>query len=402
MLGNTSVLIKYSNENRFKFQLYAEFFRFIGYFVCEYLKEDIDSEELDNYLYDLEIDLDIVDDIEIFDSISFKFNGSQTELYELKRVFQKCYLFQATVTLQYFSINSVIVDKAGELFKSAAEALDDFYNKNQSIIKFEYEYNYALLYCKQKVNLACSLCKKKLYYPLDKLVGECINFYREYPENANIFMLLGLIYENSSQNRLNAVNSFIKAKENIGEAPYVASVLYRLGKACEGEEGLRWLMNDAYENAYNIMPKYRNIYKVAQQYMWMEVIGDSIEYFEECVCKIQIRGEYMDPLEQEYLFKVYAHLAYLSIRNNEYFNAIEYAGSAQNLRKRIKEEKNNPDGFNKFYYEVYCDIGWDVEEIIDVELDRMSEDNLNRYLGIAYQKIGLSDIAEKYWNMAEV
>lgn len=46
MGNNTSVLIKYSNKNRYKFQWYAEFLKFIGYFVCEYLKEDRDSEEL--------------------------------------------------------------------------------------------------------------------------------------------------------------------------------------------------------------------------------------------------------------------------------------------------------------------------------------------------------------------
>ena len=58
MGNNTSVLIRYSNANRYKFQWYAEFLRFIGYFVCEYLKEDNDSYELDEYIYDIEFDLD--------------------------------------------------------------------------------------------------------------------------------------------------------------------------------------------------------------------------------------------------------------------------------------------------------------------------------------------------------
>lgn len=58
MGNNTSVLIRYSNANRYKFQWYAEFLRFIGYFVCEYLKEDNDSDELDEYIYDIEFDLD--------------------------------------------------------------------------------------------------------------------------------------------------------------------------------------------------------------------------------------------------------------------------------------------------------------------------------------------------------
>ena len=43
-----------------------------------------------------------------------------------------------------------------------------------------------------------------------------------------------------------------------------------------------------------------------------------------------------------------------------------------------------------------------LEQVINFELKRMSEYNLKRYLVIAYQKIGLSDIAEKYWDTVEV
>ena len=42
-----------------------------------------------------------------------------------------------------------------------------------------------------------------------------------------------------------------------------------------------------------------------------------------------------------------------------------------------------------------------LEKVINFELKRMSEYNLKRYLVIAYQKIGLSDIAEKCWDTVE-
>ena len=91
MGNNTSVLIRYSNANRYKFQWYAEFLRFIGYFVCEYLKEDNDSDELDEYIYDIEFDLDNDEKTEIYDGILGvlgKFKGNEYELNYLKKVFE--------------------------------------------------------------------------------------------------------------------------------------------------------------------------------------------------------------------------------------------------------------------------------------------------------------------------
>lgn len=401
MGNNTSVLIRYSNANRYKFQWYAEFLRFIGYFVCEYLKEDNDSYELDEYIYDIEFDLDN----EIYDGIlgvlgKFKGNEYEYELNYLKKVFENYNLFQAAVTLQYFSINSTVTYMAGKHFKEAANELDALYEK-YSDTNILYEFNYARLYCRQKANLACFLCKKPLYYTENELGSMCSQFADEFPGENNIYMLLGLIFENSSRNKMNAVNAFIEAKDRIGKEPYVSNILYKIGKACEGEENLRWLMNDAYENAYNIMPKYHNIYKVAQQYMEMEVYNEAIEYFEECLCKLNNRTDYMDPLEQEYLFKVNAHLSYLSIRNNDYFSAVEYAGNAKKLKQRIKDDIDDKDGFNRFYYEVYGNTEWNIEEIINIELNRMAEDNVDQYLGTAYYNMGLDDIATKILNTAE-
>ncbi|WP_455720056.1 hypothetical protein [Agathobacter sp.] len=401
MVNNTSVLLKYSNKNRYKFQWNAEFLRFLGYFVCECLKEDNDSKDLEKYEYSIELDLDEIDQIEIYNSILGLFSGKENEWIDLRNVFEKWNLFQAAVTLQYFSINSEITDRAGNYFKEAVADLNKRFAEHGSGADFRYEYCYARLYCMQKANWACYLCKKPLYYQEDELGSMCMEFSNEFPDNGNIYMLLGMIYENSSRNKMSAVNAFIESKNSIGMKPYVTSVLYKIGKACEGEENLRWLMNDAYENAYNIMPKYRNIYKVAQQYMNMNAITDAIEYFEECLCKLGNRADYMDPLEQEYLFKVNAHLSYLSIHNNDYFSAVEYAGAAKRIKQRIKEEIENQNGFDRLYYEIYSNIGWNVEEIINLELNRMVESNVNQYLGTAYQKMGLDDIAKKILNTVE-
>lgn len=129
--------------------------------------------------------------------------------------------------------------------------------------------------------------------------------------------------------------------------------------------------------------------------MEMEIYNEAIEFFEKCLHKLENRANYMDPLEQEYLFKVNANLSYLSIRTNDYFSAVEYAGNAKKLKQRIKDSIDNKNGFNKLYYEVYGNTEWNVKEVINLELSRMSEYNLDKYLLTAYHNMGLDDVATK-------
>lgn len=396
-MNGTSILIKYSNENRYKFQQYAEFLNFIGYMVSEYLKEDSDSEKLDKYTFDVELDLDFYDDTEIKDELNNWFQCSKTELQKLKDVFLRWNLFQASLTLQYFDTDDSFVATAGQLFKSASDELDEFYIKKKSYIDFGFEYYYARLYCKQKANLSCFLCKNALFYSTKELIKQCNIFNVLYPENEKIYVLMGMIYENSKLERVPAINAYAYAKELIGKKPYVSNVLYRIARICEGIDGFIELMNDAYENAYDIMPDYHNIYQIARQYMEMEIYGYAIEYFQECIDKIENRKEgYLSPLEQKYLFKANVNLTYISIRNCQYFEAIEYASTAFNIKKRIRQEKENPEGFNKFCYEIYQNNEiQDILNIINVELDIMDDSNLVKYFLIAYEKIGQLDIGKK-------
>lgn len=105
MGNNTSVLIRYSNANRYKFQWYAEFLRFIGYFVCEYLKEDNDSDELDEYIYDIEFDLDNDEKTEIYDGILREFKGNEYECNYLKMYLKIIIYFRR---LLHFNILALI------------------------------------------------------------------------------------------------------------------------------------------------------------------------------------------------------------------------------------------------------------------------------------------------------
>lgn len=405
MIENKSVLLKYSNRNRRKFQKHAEFLRFVGVFVCEYLVEDEDSINLDGYDYDVECELD--SGIKLKEYCSYWFEGSVRTYDQLKRVFEKFDLLQASVTLQYFSMNTGYVQKAGHCFKEASEELDAYF-RNISRAKDEYEFQYARLYCKQKANLAQYLTNKELYFPIDELGKECVILQKQFPDCPNTFMLLGMIYEISKGNKMDAIDAFTDAKNGIGDMPYVSSVLYRLGKVCEGSEVLRWLMNDSYLMSYKAMPKYRTIYKLARMHMNQGQWDLAINYFNECLAKIKIKKNFLDPLEQEYYFKVHSHLAYISIKRRDYVSAIEYAEEALEFRENIEFDNMHFTNIDRFYKEIYEHKGkktyimWNASELVDVELERMSLSNIYLYLATAYQELGADDIADIYWNHVRI
>lgn len=357
-----SLLLKYSNKNRLLFQDCAEYFRLLGYFVCEYLKDDGWSRKLEQYNFDYELDLD--------DFSGERGSWSQNSLVdrELYDVFCANELMRASVTIQYFNVDTEIIDIAGESFERAAEQL-------AKLGRGEYEFRYALLYCKQKANLARFIRRRVLYCSVDELAVECVRLQKEFPNCANLSMLLGLIYEISKPHRTDAILAFVEAVKAIRNEPYAASVSYRLGKSCEGIGAARNLMVRAYSMAYELYPRYRNIYKYARQYMDEGNLEVARYYFEECIERLHLKQGYMDPLEQLYYFKVLSHLAYIACKQKDHFSAIEFAERALDFWDDVSANRNKKEGCNQFCYEIYEDSEWGygVENIIDEELRRMGK-----------------------------
>lgn len=393
-----------------KYQEYAEFFRLIGVFVCENFRTeefDLIIEPQVDFEYDLDEDSGL--DLEQEYVRLLNLDGAESDSDEIiasfvVEIFQKYHLFQASVTLQYFYFGTPIVNYAGIYFWHAAQELEDFLENHADIVKSDYQIRYAALYCKQKANLADSLLVDRLSYSIADLLKEANELLEDFPNCSNTWMLVGLICEISKEYKMNAIEAFKKAADAVRGKLYSASILYRLGKNCEGVEVLEFLKNDAYEQAYRLMPKYRNIYKVARQYMDMEIWDIAIEYFLECLEKIEWHGDYLDPLEQEYYFKVCSHLAYIYNKKKDYMSAIGYAESALDLKNEIYDTMDEPEGYDKIYYEIYGRLneeGWKPEEIICVELKRMASKNIYHHLAVAYQGLGFEDVAGEYWNLVK-
>lgn len=223
--------------------------------------------------FDIEFDIDKNN----FKDVILKFknalvNSKTVEIVnEILKSYNKYNLFQASMTLQYFCINHPVVQTAGELFENAAKQLENYYNNNCEQAEKNYFIRYAKLYCKQKANLAKFLIKDYLYYSVDELIKENLTMQKDFPEYSNIWVLMWLICEISKENKMDCIEVFKKARDEVGNKLYVVNILYQLGVNSEGLEIFRNLKYASYENAYNIMPIYRNIYKIAQQYTKMEV-----------------------------------------------------------------------------------------------------------------------------------
>ena len=280
----------------------------------------------------------------------------------LLKVYLDCNVVIAASNLQYYRIVSDMHKESRAIFLNAVQGLEslrvnNFFqdmiaaeNGEEEKIRAEFHYYYSLLYCKYKVNLACWFWKNgeynyrsgdgvlcdsngfrrevELVYKVFDLVEECKERIAAYPQDPNLYVLLGLITERASDGYLISVEAYTRALQTIGKQPYASHVYYWLGWIHERNGGNLSEEKRAYANAYLVQKKYRNIYKVAVMYEQEKSWPRFFEYMGKCkselerLCNGNIR---LDPLEIEYYCKV---CLLLCIRSWQYLNdadaAIQY------------------------------------------------------------------------------
>lgn len=296
----------------------------------------------------------------------------------------------AASNLQYYRIISDMHEESRNIFLNAVKSLEalcanNFFQKmivvengEEEQIRAGFHYYYSLLYCKYKVNLACWFWKNgeynhrrgdgvlcdsngfrrevQLVYKVFDLVEECKKRIATYPQEANLYVLLGLITERASDGYLISVEAYTRALQAIGEQPYASHIYYWLGWIHERNGGNLAEAKRAYANAYLVQKKYRNIYKVAVMYEQESSWLRFFEYLFKCkdelerLCNRKIK---LDPLEIEYYCKV---CLLLSIRSWQYLNdadtAIRYGEELLAFYKtHIVEDALGE--FRSFYGNVY-------------------------------------------------
>ena len=403
MSNKESVLLSYENKDRVAYQALAEFLRLLGFFVCEDVRYEADSEpefEINVndydlcYMVDSTSPIDYVGITEYLLAKDMDWDMQRSICYEqLYSIYSRCNLLQASVTLQYYRIKHEEIKNAGDNFVQAADALELLIKANPGVDGIE-QIRYAKLYCKQKANLAYFLYGGPVAYYVNDLAAEGLALVKEYPWFANAWALLGFIYEISKDYAQDAVDAFQRAIDMVGEKPYISSLYYWLGRRCEDYDALIQSQYDAYQRAYKLMPKYRNIYKIARMYLVKADWNNALKYFEECLEKIEKKGTYLDPLEQEYYFKVNVHISYIYLKLKDYYNAIIRANRALDYSKQIAKRA---DGYVSFYQNIYGVAN--ANKYINITVSHMQPRQIWNYLAIAYQESGMQEEADRYWNL---
>lgn len=402
-----SVLLTYTNEYRFEYQFYAEFLRFIGVYVCENFMDDDGNVDINPRRYNVwpEINVnkygrfqnDQRDKLEEVLADIFEESIPSLWIQDLLDIYVKNNLMQSSVTLQYYRTtrDEALVLAKGKAFENAAADLLDLIQNNESYLK-EPNVRYAKLYCKQKANLAQYRYDGSYIYYMDKLAIEGTDILKEYPEFSNVWILLGLIYENSEKHIRDAIDSFLRGIEFIKDQPYAASVYYWLGRVCEGISSLQDFSDESYGRAYNTVPRYRNVYKFANVFYADGDLEKAIEYYEKCLERLETKKSYLDPLEQEYYFKVCVQMSSVYMKLEKYKQAMIKAVDAIRLKEEIEKEEMKNE-YTKFYYDMYGDI--EAKDYIRLTLKKMNPRNAYHNLAKACQKNGLEKEAETYWKL---
>lgn len=402
-----TVILGYNLENRIKYQRYAEFLRLAGIYVDERCisseeeKEALRSEQLDEetllYIVGTASEEDDVLDIleQIFSDCREDLENTDfTACFEqLKKVFVEKELLQASVTLQFFRKNDILVQQAGKRFVDAAYVLGYLMETAEELYQNRHM-RYARIYCWQKANLAACLCQQPMEYYVDILGEECLELINDFPDFSNAWALLGLIYEFVKSRVKDSLSAFDKAVSMIGEKPYASSIYYWMGKRCEGHMTLNWKLESSYRRAYELCPKYRNIFKMCIISEAQQNWNEAIKYLQLCIQYLKQKKGYLDPLEQEYYYKVQARIGFTYIyRIEDAIKGIPYIVEALDFRKKIEENKKQDTEYTWFYYEMY---GEEAEKYIDLELTRMEATQAYKYLIKAYEELNMFEEAEEY------
>lgn len=309
-------------------------------------------------------------------------------------VFVEHELWKHSANLQYFPKRiSDPVEKAKEKFLAAYNKLESI---NSAIIDQEIRsyYEYAYFWCATRVNSACDYMQQMLYFPIEKLAERCQNFCLEYSDFVNARVLLGLCYEQSPSSANEAVYAFKEALNQLDGECYSTAVYYWIGKRYESFKTGREEAEKNYRKAYELRPKYRNIFKVA---IYERDTGNyklATGRFEEIIQKLkgQFAINFADPLELEYAFKTYSQKCFIYFEQGDsYMDVIVNGEKAIDIKQIIVKN-------NKFYESFY---GEDAEEYRKLSISRMNLKNVYWMLAVTYSKLLEEEKAKSYWEKYE-
>lgn len=404
--------LQYDIESRVEYQRYADFLRLGGIYVWErnrrFEKNGDTEKKQDGPLASLHFTVRVNAGMEDGEA-SFNPNHHKNALDVLKETWEKelagteysdafkllrdvyvdCGLFQAGVTLQVFRMADELVEQAGICFENARGYLEQEMEKDDAM-KDNRHVRYAYIYCGQRANMAREWCRKRPVFDVENLAEQCLDLLEDCPDFSNAWALQGLIYQYTEARVAQSVHAYESALRAVGTYPFASSIYYWEGKRCEDNIKGKMLSKKAYFRAYDLDKKYRIIYKKAMVYEKEKNLEKAMEYYKECLERIRKKGSYLDPLEQEYFFKVSVKMGYFYLnefnRLRECTNILE---QALTFREQISQGQKERNVYTAYYFNLYGEK--DAGRYILLALRRMRVRQIYGYLYCAYEKLGAGE-----------
>lgn len=400
-----SVRLVYKNGYRMEYEYYAQFLNLIGVYVYEDFRNSEDNKKSKykdtdfsvSYVINKNINFknnDKVEQLKLFLKEIFEYDIENTWLSELVQIYETG-LFQASITLECFSLKSKLALEDGEKFEVAADKLGDLINEKD--YWNEKNVRYAKLYCKQKANLGKYLYNESVIYYIDKLALEGLSILKSFTNFSIVWVCLGGIYDISKDFAREAIDSYKRAIKAINDKPYVENVYYKLGKKSENDTTLEKLLENSYKKSYQLKCNCYNCYKVANMYLQRKDFNQSIKYFNECIEKIKERGNYLSPKEQGFYFTSCQKLSSLYLRKKEYTKAIFFANKAIVLKENLMKGKNKPNECTAFYHDLYENC--EPQEYIELRIKSFLLKVVYNNMAVACEEVKLDEEAQKYWSL---
>lgn len=254
--------------------------------------------------------------------------------------------------------------KQSEIWKNALKDLEKYSNKIglERIVQGQEHLDYAMLYCKRKINDICDLLGKKFEYNSWKLILDADDMHTKY--KTDFYMAENIIAKNARKSleyKGLALLSMKNCTQNCEVSACNSFHFYRLGKLYEKSEKVIQA-EKAYEEAYQINQlNFRALYKIAVNSYSRKYYDIARKEFEETLELLQIPTKNLSTisdivkklpaLELEYVCKCYVLLS--EIEENEEHIDYQYYNSCKRVIDLIVEiiEKDE----NTFIKNMYAD-----------------------------------------------
>lgn len=400
-------------ENRYR--LFADFFRFCGFFVVENnaseaLLDCLNISCCDTNVYtdgtdvqnprnpNIIIDTSLYgDDLEaqqtLLTSVIQKTpfdQCSKDALMIIAVIFAKNNLLSAMNTINVYYKVMDLIDNAFESFCSAYVMLSDHMELENKYI------DYARLNCTRLANEICFLQSWPMKFLTDAILQLADDLVKKYPDFTSVYVLQAFIADTDSQYQKSAEQFYRKALMLMNDQPYSSYIYYRLGRNYEKFHKDMDTAVVCYKKAFDVNEKnYKACYKLGLYWKNRDT-GKAVTYLENILDILNKRygSDMLHSTGYEYLYKARMKLGEI-LQKTDVYKAIKNYNVVLEMMDHMTALKNT--GNKCLYKELYGSLS---HRYMEESLKRMSKLCVQMNLYNCYMEIQDEENAKHCWKSA--